>query len=67
MNFLDDQRHVPLVGERRLLAQPQAVVDGEGIDSHGEMLRVDLRKFLPTGVVSELMSKLGKYDCHTHV
>ena len=45
---LDDQGKAFLVRESCFLAQPEAVVDGEGVDCHGQMFRVDLGKFLAT-------------------
>lgn len=51
---LDDEGHVLLVGQPRgLLAHPEAVVDGEGVYRHREVLRVDLGELLAARVVFE--------------
>ena len=51
---LDDERHVLLVRQPGgLLAHPEAVVDGEGVDRHREVLRVDLGELLAARVVFE--------------
>ena len=51
---LDDEGHVLLVGQPgRLLAHPEAVVDGEGVDGDGEVLGVDLGELLAARVVFE--------------
>ena len=47
----DDERHVLLVGQFGLLAQPEAVVDGEGVDGDGQVLGVDLGEFFAAGVI----------------
>ena len=49
---LDDEGHVLLVRELGLLAQPEAVVNGEGVDRDGQMLRVDLGELFAAGIVS---------------
>lgn len=33
--ILNNKRHVPFVRQTGFLAQPEAVMDGEGIDGHG--------------------------------
>ena len=47
----DDERHVLLVRQLGLLAQPEAVVDGEGVDGDGQVLGVDLGEFFAAGVI----------------
>ena len=47
MSGLHHEREILLVRQLALLAQPEAVVDGEGVNRHRQMLRVDLRKLLP--------------------
>ena len=49
---LDDEGHVLLVRKLGLLAQPEAVVNGEGVDRDGQMLRVDLGELFAAGIVS---------------
>ena len=48
---LDDQRHVFPVGQTGFLALPQPGVNGEGVDSHRQMLGVHLRETLAAGIV----------------
>lgn len=49
----DDERHVLLVGQLGPLAEPEAVVDGEGVDGDRQVLRVDLGELLSARVVPE--------------
>ena len=49
--FLDDQSHVLFVGKARLLALPEAGVNGKGVDRHRQMFRVHLRETLSTRIV----------------
>jgi hypothetical protein len=53
---LDDESHVLLVRQFGLLAQPQAVVDGEGVDGDRQVLRVDLGELFAAGVVPETVT-----------
>ena len=47
----DHECHVSFVRQFGLLAQPEGVVDGKGIDRHGQALGVDLCKLLATGII----------------
>lgn len=51
--LLHDERHVLLVRELGPLPEPEAVVDGERVYGHRQVLRVDLGELLASGVVSE--------------
>ena len=53
----DDERHVLLVRQLCLLSEPEAVVDGEGVDRDRQVLRVDLGELLPARVVPENKKK----------
>lgn len=55
MRSLNDQRHVAFAGHGHLLALPQRIVDGEGVDRDGQMLGVHLRKALAARVIPELI------------
>ena len=52
---LHDHRHAAPVRQLGLLAQPQAVLDGERVDGDGEALGVDLGELLAAGVVLEVL------------
>ena len=49
---LDDEGHVLFVRQFGLFAEPEAVVDGEGIDGHSQVLRMDLGELFTAGIVS---------------
>ena len=57
---LDDEGHVLLVRKLGLLAQPEAVVNGEGVDRDGQMLRVDLGELFAAGIVSRKKHPIHK-------
>lgn len=47
----NDQSHVLLVGQARLLALPETRVDGEGVDRHRQVFGVHLREALAARIV----------------
>ncbi len=49
--ILNNERHVPLVRNGRFPARPQGIVDCKRVDRHGEVLGVDFREHLSTGVI----------------
>ena len=51
--FSHHEGHVALVRKLCPLAEPEAVVNGEGVDGHGQVLRMNLGELFAPGIVSE--------------
>ena len=53
LTFSHHEGHVALVRKLCPLAEPEAVVNGEGVDGHGQVLRMNLGELFAPGIVSE--------------